>query len=121
MADLLTNGVVGYQNAPIVTYGAAAETEKAILGGMLSNRTASTQSEGTVVMVREDVWRELRRRAGLDESPLGNAPYAGAGGVNPATGAAATLAQQSLNRRRIKEKRRDRGEEARCCGVCVIC
>lgn len=114
LAELINNGAIGYQSVPIMTYGTAtAAMEKAALRGALDNSVTTSQNEENVVMVRQEVWEELRRRAGLDGGlPDGPTSVVAEGGCGP-NGA-------SLNSQRIKEKF-EPDSDARCCGVCVIC
>ncbi|KAF8453756.1 hypothetical protein BDZ91DRAFT_47228 [Kalaharituber pfeilii] len=121
-AELINNGVVGYQRAPIVTYGnMSAATEKALLAEL--NNQATPQQQGGIVMVREDVWQELRRRAGLDGSipPEITATSEATNRGNGTSSTATIIAKGELNRQRIKEKKEAEEQEARCCGVCIIC
>jgi len=121
LAELINNGTVGYQGVPILTYGTAtAATEKALLGEILDNQASNGQSEGGVVMVRQEVWEELRRRAGLDGGmPDGTGPAVTGG--SSSDGVRQPHKRGSLNRRRVKEKSGDSDRDARCCGVCIIC
>lgn len=122
LAELINNGTVGYQGVPILTYGTAtAETEKALLGEMLNNPVGNSQSEGVVVMVRQEVWEELRRRAGLDAGMLdGTGPAVLPGGSN-SDGVRPPNKRGSLKSERIKEKSGIFNKDARCCGACIIC
>ncbi|KAF8423252.1 hypothetical protein EV426DRAFT_574541 [Tirmania nivea] len=122
LAELINNGTVGYQGVPILTYGTAtAATEKALLGEILNDQMSNGQSEEGVVMVRQEVWEELRRRAGLDAGmPDGSGPVIATRG-NGSDDVRSPHKRESLKRRRIKEKTGDSAKEARCCGVCIIC
>lgn len=125
LAELINSGTVGYQGVPILTYGTAtaatAATEKALLGEILNNPVNNGQSEGGVVMVRQEVWEELRRRAGLDGGvPDGTGPALTTGGSN-SDGVRPPHKRKSLNRRRVKEKAGDSDGDTRCCGACIIC
>lgn len=122
LAELINSGTVGYQGVPILAYGTAtAATEKALLGEILNNPVNNGQSEGGVVMVRQEVWEELRRRAGLDGGvPHGTGPAITTGG-NISDGVRPPHKRESLNRRRVKEKVGGSDEDTRCCGACIIC
>ena len=122
LAELINSGTIGYQGVPILTYGAAtAAAEKVLLGEMLNNPVSNDQSEGGVVMVRQEVWEELRRRAGLDGGmPDGTDPAITRGsspdGIRPPP-----HKRESLRKRKIKEDTGDSDKEAHCCGACIIC
>jgi len=122
LAELINTGAVGYQGVPILTYGAAtAATEKALLGEILNNPASNGQSQGGVVMVRQEVWEELRRRAGLDaEMPDGTVPAVTARGGS-SDGVRPPHKRGSPQRRRMKEKSGNSDGGARCCGACIIC
>lgn len=113
LTELLNTGAVGYQTAPVMTYGSpTAVMEKAMLNELLDNSTAVNQDGGVVVMVRQDVWQELRRRAGLDGGVVGDAPSVGQDGLN-------TL---DLPERSGRQKEKVKAERvSRCCGACIIC
>lgn len=116
LAELINNGVVGYQGVPILTYGASsAAAEKAMLGEIMDNPAPVVQGEEGVVMVRQEVWEELRRRAGLD----GGIPDGTASAVGN-EGSSVTRPRDSLNRRVIKQRIERSDEDVRCCGACII-
>lgn len=114
LAELLTTGAVGYQTAPIMTFSPTAAMEKAMLNEVLNNSAAMEQNGGAVVMVREDVWRELRRRAGLDGGVVGDAPSDCQDGSNTPT-PTPPVGNERLNEKMKTER------EPRCCGACIIC
>lgn len=122
LAELINNGVVPYQGVPILTYGTAtAATEKAMLSQVLNNSASNGQSEVGVVMVRQEVWEELRRRAGLDGGMPDGVSSIVIDGRSGATGVRPPAKRASLNRRQVKERAKGSDRAARCCGVCVIC
>ncbi|KAF8434449.1 hypothetical protein BGX38DRAFT_1275486 [Terfezia claveryi] len=122
LAELINNGTVGYQAVPILTYGTAtAATEKSLLGEMLNNPVGNSQSEGVVVMVRQEVWEELRRRAGLDAGMPDGSGHAVLPGGSSSGGVRPPNKRRILNSGRIKEKSGILNNDARCCGACIIC
>ena len=115
LAELLSTGAVGYQTAPVMAYGPpTAALEKAMLNEMLNNAAPMGQNGGAVVMVRQDVWQELRRRAGLDGGVVGDGPSVSQDGFNAPTPPARNGQPKE---ERIKKTER----EPRCCGACIIC